>query len=337
MLESPNLDLDLGALSGATTPASFVLTIDPANQGDLADHVIVRDTDGDTLRIPISGRVVTTSYEVPAQVDLGTFCVEQATSPASVSLFATGTGAIHVDGVALAGSPSPFELAPIAPQGLPAELAAGASATVAVAPRRRVTAGAIADAIAWTTDVAGQPTATTMLSATFLDRGAAVSPPAIDFGEYPVHIYIPNGRRVTLQNCDPSPLVLAPPEIEPPFSIDSPSFPTRLAPGESATFSIGFHPARPGTFTSTLTISPTQMGAAPLVVALAGHTPPLADTDAGTDVPPPPKSGCGCDGAGSAGGAWPIVLALALVTRRRRRGASRARLRLSRRRRRGSS
>ena len=322
MLEDPLAELAVGSASSTTTPATFVVTAEPTAQGDLADHVLVNDTAGDKLRIPVSGSAVDPAYTVPTTLSLGTFCVGEPTTPSDLELDATGTGTVHLGAPQLAASPSPFELTPTAPLAYPAALAPGDHAILSLAPRRTTIAGQVSDTLTWPTGVPGAPTATVALDATFLDSGAAVAPPAIDFGVVAVHIFVQDARRVTLQNCSGVPLQLDPPAIAPPFSIDGPAAPTVLDPSAPATYLVGFHPARPGTFTGSLSITAhAGSGSATMLqVMLAGATPMIAGADAGTGTMTPPKSGCGCDGGGDPAGGLAIALAALAVIVRRRRG-----------------
>ena len=113
----------------------------------------------------------------------------------------------------------------------------------------------------WTTDVEAAPTATTALTASFIDSGGAIAPTALEFGKVLVHLYSANGQRVMIQNCNNSVLELAPPTIPAPFSIDSPNFPTQLDPNETATFTVGFHPTSRGTSRRILLIPSPQLPA----------------------------------------------------------------------------
>ena len=316
-------DLAVGSASASTTPAAVVLSAMPTAEGDLSDQVVVDDTQGDKLHIPVSGVVVNPTYDL-SPISIGTFCVGQPTTPSDLVLKATGTGTIHLDAPSLAASPSPFELVQASPLTYPAALAPGDHATLSIAPRRTTVAGTVTDTLTWPTGVLAAPTATVPLSATFLDSGAAVAPLAIDFGVVPVHIYVQDARRVTLQNCSGVPLQLDPPAIAPPFSIDGPAAPTVIDPSAPATYLVGFHPARPGAFTGTLSITAhAGSGSATMLeVQLAGATPAVGGTDAGAGTPPPKGSGCGCDGGGDPAGGLAIALAALVVTVRRRRGSS---------------
>ena len=117
--------------------------------------------------------------------------------------------------------------------------------------------------------------------------------------------------------------MLDPPAIKAPFSIDSPSVPSVLQPNETATFSIGFHPTRLGTFTGTLLISSAQL-TTPLSVALTGEgvegDPGIPDAGSGSSGHHDDTSfyACSCHATG-VGGTTPPLVAVVLVMFRRRR------------------
>jgi hypothetical protein len=149
-------------------------------------------------------------------------------------------------------------------------LPAGSTALVAVTPKRQSSQGAQFDNVLWKTDVTGAAKAKTMLTATFLNSGSAIAPSSLDFGRVAIHLDSPDAQEVTIQNCDVVALELDPPQISAPFSIDSNNFPTMLQPGETAKFSVGFHPTKAGEFDKTLIITSAQLVGAPLMVALTG-------------------------------------------------------------------
>jgi hypothetical protein len=199
-------------------------------------------------------------------------------------------------------------------------LAPAKPAVVAVTPKRQRNAATVADTLTWRTDVAGAETTTTSLTARFIDTGAAIAPPALNFGEELVHLFTANGQRIVIQNCNTTPLVLDPPNIRTPFSIDSPNFPAMLSPNESVAFSVGFHPTRVGTVMDTLRITSPQLPGAPLEVMLVG-TGGTGDEllpDAGI-TPDKPRDSCGCNSSNRPLGVMPIVLAVLLALSPRRR------------------
>ena len=173
----------------------------------------------------------------------------------------------------------------------------------------------------WTTDVTNAETVRTTISARFVDDGGAVAPDALSFGPGTIHLEQDNAQKVTLQNCDTQTIVFADPSVPPPFRLDSANFPRELAPNESATFAIGFHPTRVGIFDETLTIQSDQL-VDPLVVRLMGEgarsQPP---PDAGVDPPGfDNQSFYGCSGCStrSPSGALLVVIVLGATLRRRR-------------------
>lgn len=313
----------------ATTPATIDLTAAPQMEGNLADRILVSPASGPPLAVAVTGAAVTAAYSVPAAVSLGTFCVEQPTTPRIVPLASTGTATIALMAPALQRSDSPFDLEPVAPELYPADLAPLRSALVAATPRRQTTAGLVTDDLVWTTDVAGATTANTTLSATFIDNGGAIAPHDLGFEPAPIHLDTRNAQQVTLRNCDVSPLELDPPVIPAPFTIDSPNFPAELLPGETATFSVGFHPTKLGFVMKTLVITSPQLSATPLTVNLIGTGIAAGgDSDAGPTAAGLERtsfyacSGCASHNtSGDASGAIVFAIAAfcALVPRRRRR------------------
>jgi hypothetical protein len=319
--------ITLAPLSQMTTPATFDITIDPlaSSEGQLTATINVPDSDGDTLAIPVVGKIVRASYEVSPEVDLGTFCVGQPTTSSNVSLASDGTATIELTKPTLGGSPSAFELEATRPTAYPSLLAAGATATVSITPHRQMAVAQLADTLTWHTDVDDMPDATTAITARFIDQGGAIAPPALDFGKVKVHLFSEDGQRVVIQNCNPTPLVLDPPVIRTPFRIDSPNLPSMLNPNETTVFSVGFHPTQIGVVSDILRITSPQLPNAPLEVTLVG--------EGVTDEPTSPDAGvgagavdhtsfyaCSCKSTRPAGG-FPIVIAVmcVLLPRRRRR------------------
>ncbi len=325
-LETANANITLGALSALTTPATFDVTFDvppEATQGAFSTTITMNASNGDTLRIPITAKIVTASYAVAGAVDLGTFCINQPTTSSNTALVSDGTATLGLMQPTLGLSPSPFELSLTSPAVYPSSLPAGASASIAITPRRQSSVMTVSDTLTWRTDVADLPTTTTTLTARFTDSGGAIAPPALDFGKVTVHLFEDDGQRVVLQNCNDTPLTLDPPMIRTPFSIDSPNFPAVLDPNETIAFSVGFHPTRKGIVTDTLRISSPQLPS-PLEVVLVGEgtTPDPTMPDAGIgnpDIGDTSFYSCDCN-SGSFVGGFPIVIASAsLLFRRRRR------------------
>ncbi len=319
-LESANANLTVGTPTMTMTPASVDITVTPQSEGDLKTHVVIEDSVGDSLLVPISGRIVTASYNVPTMLDVGTFCVGQPTASSNVALISDGTATIGVTEPTVPAT-SGFDVGFTAPTLYPALLPPARTAMISVTPQRQNAATTLMTTVTWQTDVATKPTAQTSIVARFINTGGAIAPPVLDFGDAPVHLFLDNGQRVIIQNCNGSQLELDPPTIKTPFSIDSPNFPTTLEPNETATFSVGFHPTRVGDYSDTLAISSPQLTGAPLQVIIVGHgvteTPP--GTDAGSDSTDPRSTtfyACSCS-SHQPGGVIPILLAVGLIFRRR--------------------
>lgn len=324
-LEAPNAAVTIGPLSQTTTPATFDVTIAPQTAGSVTATILVATSDGETLRIPVVALAVEATYIAADTLDLGTFCVDQPTTSSNLTLLSTGTATIELIAPTLAMSPSPFELSYTAPQIYPHLLAPAKAAVVAVTPHRQRTATTVADTLTWHTDVAGAVTTATSLTARFIDTGAAIAPPALNFGEVTVHLFTVDGQRIVIQNCNATPLVLDPPNIRTPFSIDSPGFPMMLSPNESVAFSVGFHPTRVGTVMETLRITSPQLPGDPLEVTLVGTG---AEPEPAADAGPGPSPhgdtsfyACSCNSSNRPLGVLPIALAfLVMLLPRRRTG-----------------
>lgn len=320
-LEVANPLLSLTGAPGST-PTTFGLTTAPSLLGSLADRVVVIPASGPQLLVPVSGAAVTPDFGVPPTVSLGTFCVDQPTTPRIIQLDALGTGSIVVSEPALQDADSPFDLQLIAPLVYPATLHPGERAVIAATPRRRATATVAGDEVVWMTDIQGRAEARTKVTATFLADGGAIAPTSIAFGATPIHLDVSKPREVTLQNCDVSLLQLDPPQIGAPFTIDSPNFPTALQPGEIATFSVGFHPTTVAVdIMRTLVITSPQLGE-PLVVTLTGTSFASGpDVDGGGTIDDDGRTSfyaCGgCASSHDASGAL-VIAASVLVLRRRR-------------------
>jgi MYXO-CTERM domain-containing protein len=113
--------------------------------------------------------------------------------------------------------------------------------------------------------------------------------------------------------------------VRTPFQIESPNFPAMLAPNETVTFSVGFHPTRKGPISEVLRITSPQLPGEPLEVTLFGFG------TAPDDMPPDGGSGkngdddtssCACSGPAAPSRGWPIALALVAIFRRRRAPSS---------------
>jgi hypothetical protein len=308
----------------ATTPAMIDLTAAPDADGSLADRILIKPNSGPQLAVPIAGTAVTATYSVPAVISLGTFCIQQPTTPRILPLTSTGTATIGLSAPAMQSPDSPFDLELVAPLTYPTTLAPLQRALVAATPKRQAVAGLATDDLVWTTDVAGAATTHTKLTATFINNGGAIAPPALAFGTAPIHLDTRNAQQVTLQNCDSSPLELGMPLISTPFSIDSPNFPNLLLPGETATFSVGFHPTRLGIAAKTLVIPSPQRPNEQLTVTLTGEG---IATGGPADAGTPPTSvdhtsfyACSSCASNDASGAIVFTIAaLGVLMPRRRR------------------
>lgn len=311
-----------------TTPTTLELLASPQADASIANQLIVTPAVGTPLNVAITGTAVTAKYDVSNAISLGTFCVDQATSARILELSSTGTATIGLTAPALASSDSPFDLELVTPLAYPASLAAGQRAIIAATPRRRAEPGMVSDDVIWSTDVAdttGEVTARTRLTATFLKSGTALAPRELNFEPTPIHLDTDNAQEVVLRNCDSSPIQLDPPDVPAPFSIDSPSLPSVLQPGELTTFSVGFHPTKAEMFTRELTItSPQLIGMQELTVTLSGlGTTGVVGVDGGAATASTDQTSfyaCGGCASHDASGAAVVVAAAlcALIPRRRR-------------------
>jgi hypothetical protein len=313
----------------AATPATIELSVVPQVVGDLAGRVVLTPSSGPPLAIAITGAAVSASYGVPTAASLGTFCVEQPTTPRILELISSGSATITALTPALQSTDSPFDLDLIAPLVYPAPLRPEARALVAATPKRRSLPGVVVDDLVWQTDVAGAVVERTRLAATFVDNGGAIAPAALSFPSTPIHLDTRNAQQVTLQNCDLSALQLDPPQVPAPFSIDSPGLPAVLRPGETATFSVGFHPTTAGPVSKTLVITSPQLRDR-LTVALSGAG-VAAGGGSGDDLGDDeldPTSFYACGGCATGDASATLALGLAalilLAPRPRRRRAARA-------------
>ncbi|MFN0253526.1 MAG: choice-of-anchor D domain-containing protein [Kofleriaceae bacterium] len=319
--------LDVVANLPMSTPTTIQLEVTPSNEGDLDNELVLVASSGATVRVPISGTIATATYQQPLARSLGTFCVSQPTTSDTLALRSTGTATLQLEAPVMALGPmSPFDIEPQAPSTYPILLGPAGVAIVEVTPRRQGSAGVQQDDIVWTTDVDLAETSTTTISARFVDDGGAVAPDALSFGPGTIHLEQDNAQKVTLQNCDTQTIVFADPSVPPPFRLDSANFPPELAPNESATFTIGFHPTRVGFFDETLTILSEQLDE-PLTVRLTGEgARPVVPPDAGVLPPfPVPQSFYGCGGCSTPGDSSAVLVigiagvGLRVMKRRRRK------------------
>ncbi|MCW5802806.1 MAG: choice-of-anchor D domain-containing protein [Deltaproteobacteria bacterium] len=325
-LASANPNLAIASPTGAaTTPFMINMTVNPTVDGPIDTSIVITPTNGGLMPIavPVTGLVTTPGYEVPPEVSLGTFCVGQSTSATNVALKSTGTATLGLTAPALQMNPAPFDLAFTTPVQYPATLPAGTQAMVQVSPKRRMVPGPVDDVLVWTTD-ATPATRTTTLRAEFVDDGGAIAPSMLEFGKVPIHTQTANGQRVTLQNCDVSPLTITSIHADEPFAIDG-TTPATLLPGESASISIVFRPTQVGAATGTLQITAAQLNGQVLTVALSGEG--IAGGGGGGDDDDPFHGdrtsfyACGvCNSSNPTGLiAVTVGLAIALLPRRRRR------------------
>ncbi|HEU0032097.1 MAG TPA: choice-of-anchor D domain-containing protein [Kofleriaceae bacterium] len=266
---TPNLTL---SLSQTMTTATIDVGIDTSMPGPFADTIVVSSpqTGITPITIPVSGTIVTASFTTPNVVSLGTFCVGQPTTSSLVAMTSTGTARLDLLAPPiLQGDPSPFDVAPAIPSTYPATVAAGGSASVTLTPKRGTAAGDVTDVLVWTTEQAGRQQTT--VTASFVDNGGALAPSMLSFGEVPIRVVVPNAMQVTLQNCDLAPLTLEPLDVPEPFALDS-EFPTALAPGEKAVFSIAFRPTTVGHFEQTMTVRSTAGDTYPVLLVGDGIT-----------------------------------------------------------------
>jgi len=268
-LATPNSILTVSAAT--IPPAMLTVTAAPLVDGDLANRLIVTPGSGPPLAVAISGVAVTAGSSVPPAVSLGTFCVEQPTTSRILELSSTGTATLALTAPTLASDDSPFDLALVAPVVYPTTLAPLQRAVITATPRRSAAVGVVTDEVIWPTDIAGAASDRTTLTATFLKSGTAIAPGMLNFSKTPIHLDTVNAQEVTLRNCDASPIQLDPPAIPAPFSIDSPSIPSVLQPGELTTFSVGFHPTKAGPAKGTLVITSPQLIDVQLTVMLMGE------------------------------------------------------------------
>jgi uncharacterized protein (TIGR03382 family) len=299
--------------------AAAELDVDPTMDQVLATTITAIDTSGNNaLAVPVTGRIVTATLGAPPKVDLGTFCVNEPTTPTTIAAIASGTGSVIVMAPQVM-TPALLNITPRFPSDYPAQLAAGAGVAVDVAPARAGSAVSVSDDIVWSSDV-GSPH--TNVTAEFLAAGAAIAPASLAFGPQSIHLYVKNGQSVTIQNCDGTgPTLALHPSIDPPFSIDS-DFPTQLVAAETAVFAVGFHPTSQGLFADRhLRITTSAQQTLDVVLSGIGSANGVPD-DAGSNTTPPLREtsfyACSCTST-SPGGALPVALALVCVLFPRRR------------------
>jgi Cep192 domain 4 len=323
-LNNPTIPSDpslaLTALSGMTTPADFDVQVIPTIDETVATSITASDTNDDMVMIPVSGKIVTATIDVPSTLSLGTFCISAPTTSSAVALQSTGTATIKLPMAPALSMDSPFDLALSSPVTYPAMLPPGGLATVEVTPKRVSVPTTVSDNLVWSTDVMNAATPQTALSATFVANGGAIAPSALDFGSVPIHLPQDNAKRVTIQNCDTTVLHLNAPMIDAPFVISGPPPPDVLQPMETATFAVAFQPTMAGKFDSQLVITSDDLQMS-LTVDLTGiGTSGMGGDDDGSGgLDHTSFYACSCNGPGAPARGWPIALAIAIVVFRRRR------------------
>ena len=296
------------------TPATFDLNVDATADHDLATSIAVTAS-GDSLSIPVTGKVVTAKIDYPPTIMIGSFCVNQSTTGTAARLSATGTATIGLAAQPVMNkmSSSPFQLSYTSPVSYPYSLPPNQSATVEVTPLRQMTKGMQTDDVVWATDVTGEAAPRTKVTAEFIADGGAIAPQLADFGTVMLR-EIGDPKVIKIQNCGMEPMSLSGPDISPggEFSDDSAApLPATLAPNAVATINVKFRPTKVGTRMATLTVSSSK---GPLGVTLLGQG------IAAPGTTPDSTSFYACDCTTSRPtDAWPAVLVVLVLRRRRRR------------------
>ena len=319
----PDLSPDVADLSVTTpssptitlaAPSTFDLNVDATHDHDLATSIAVTAS-GDSLSIPVTGKVVTAKIDYPQTIMIGSFCVNQSTTGAAARLSATGTATIGLatQPVMNKMSLSPFQLSYTSPVSYPYSLPPNQSAMVEVTPLRQMAKGVQTDDVVWATDVSGEAAPRTRVTAEFIADGGAIAPQLADFGTVMLR-QTGDPKVIKIQNCGMEPMSLSGPDISPggEFSDDSAApLPETLAPNAIATINVKFRPTKVGTRMATLKVSSSK---GPLGVTLLGQG------IAAPGTTPDSTSFYACDCTTSRPtDAWPAVLVLLVLRRRRRR------------------
>jgi hypothetical protein len=311
-------DLSVTAPSSAmitlAAPSTFELNVDATADHDLATSIEVTAS-GDTLSIPVTGKVVTANIDYPQAIMIGSFCVNQSTTGAASRLTSTGTATIGLatQPVMNKMSSSPFQLSYTSPVSYPYSLPPNQSAMVEVTPLRQMEKGIQTDDVVWATDVLGDAAPRTTVTAEFIADGGAIAPQLADFGAVPVR-QSAEPKVIKIQNCGMEPMSLTAPAISPggEFSDDSATpLPEMLAPNAIATINVTFRPTKVGTRMATLTVGSSK---GPLGVTLLGQ----GIGGPGTTTDSTSFYACDCTSSRPTD-AWPAVLVLLGLRRRRRR------------------
>ena len=311
----PGMSVGVPSSSSITmaTPSTFDLTVNATLDHDLDGTIEV--TAGDTLQIPVTGKVVTAAIDYPPSLMVGSFCVGQPTTGVTARLTASGTATIGLGTQPVMNkmAASPFQLNYSAPVSYPYQLPAGQTAMLEVTPLRQTLMGTQTDDLVWATDLAGQPAPHTIVTAQFIGDGGAIAPQLADFGT--VMLRKPGEPKlIKIQNCGTDAITLAGPYIDPgtDFRDDSSQpLPQTLAPNQVATINVNFVPSKIGTRMARLTVDSSK---GKLGVDLLGTG--VADPTTTVD----PKSFYACDcRTTEPQHAWPAVIVVLLLRRRRRR------------------
>jgi hypothetical protein len=286
---SPSLPFSLN--TGAKQEA--VVRFTPAAAGAAPANLVIASDDParPTLTVPLSGAGAAVAGTpgitlTPAALEFGSVTAGQF-KDLTIALANTGSAALSVKSASLdhtayrwISPPLPFSLNPGAKQ----------DAIVRFAP---AAAGATSASLVIASDDPARPTLTVPLNGTGLAVAGApqisFTPAALDFGA----VLIGSSKDLTfdVRNSGTAELtVIVMNASNPQFSVVTPTFPLRLAPGLRQTVTIRFRPVAAGPQRGqflALNNDPLQPGA-PLAVEGAGVTPPvsvlLSDTFARSDA-----------------------------------------------------
>jgi uncharacterized protein (TIGR03382 family) len=293
------------------TSASAVLELANLEDTDLAGEFVDIAVDGESLALPVTGKVVTAKSRVaPKDLDLGTACVgTQITG--YVMLVNEGTATLAVETPQI--DQSFVATSPGTPRALPPTMSVSAEVSPA-----DDTGGPIGGILTWHDDVPTDHQIPVKLD--YVTTGTALSPRGLDFGTVAVDAEVAP-QRIKLQNCE-----LANRSIE----IQSlrtrkgtlgawiveprVGFKKTLAGREEQAITVTFDPPARGRYEADLTVL-TEEGKR--IVHLVGDA-------TGRDFDRTSFYACACSGGGTTGG-WPVLLAVLLVSVRRRPGSSSAR------------
>ncbi|MGN6103571.1 MAG: choice-of-anchor D domain-containing protein, partial [Kofleriaceae bacterium] len=295
---------------GATAALTLALATGEDVALEAGPSQLVIHVDGEQLRLPVRGRVVTPAARIaPDRLDLGTLCIG---SPVTGALALRNVGTATLQAAAPVIDPAQaFALRFIDPSSYPAILAPDTSAAIEVAPSS-TTPGHVEGLVSWDVDVPSAPLAVPVV-VEFIADGTAVSPREVR-AESDVGMTTP-WRTVTLQNCSSSPVavtlagVVAVVRGANAWDVTPRAEQRTLGPRETMAVQVRFAPKRPGAHQAYLDLS---VGGAPLPVDLIGHA---------FGVEPERTSfyACACSTSANPIGGAPIAAALVISLRRRRR------------------